>query len=264
MTDTPQILLAHHLKALKLPTFLREYDKLARQCAAEGLDHGLGGEPAAAEVVGGDVAHDLAGDNLGGLAVLPPAKRQLLMMLPFGRSMTMRRCWPLLRVNSLNCRTPPVVAVPMSRPAAAIISKVRRGGSMPGASRGVSTSVPVKDSARLLVDPVQALYDGRVARGELAATALSDRLAELRTEYDQTIEEIAAAGADEQHRKRLAILVEHDAVAETRRGGALGVVSLLRRSLRCGHLGPSRCTGWWGAHCGGTRMWSRRVLSTTK
>ncbi len=36
MTDTPQLLLAHHLKALKLPTFLREYDKLARQCAAEG------------------------------------------------------------------------------------------------------------------------------------------------------------------------------------------------------------------------------------
>jgi hypothetical protein len=29
MTDTPQLLLAHHLKALKLPTFLREYDKLA-------------------------------------------------------------------------------------------------------------------------------------------------------------------------------------------------------------------------------------------
>ena len=39
MTDKPQLLLAHHLKALKLPTFLREYDKLARQCAAEGLDH---------------------------------------------------------------------------------------------------------------------------------------------------------------------------------------------------------------------------------
>ena len=32
-------LLAHHLKALRLPTFLREYDKLARQCAAEGVDH---------------------------------------------------------------------------------------------------------------------------------------------------------------------------------------------------------------------------------
>jgi DNA replication protein DnaC len=39
MSDTPQVLLAHHLKALKLPTFLREYDKLARQCAAQGVDH---------------------------------------------------------------------------------------------------------------------------------------------------------------------------------------------------------------------------------
>jgi len=39
VSDTPQVLLAHHLKALKLPTFLREYDKLARQCAAEGVDH---------------------------------------------------------------------------------------------------------------------------------------------------------------------------------------------------------------------------------
>src|SRR5471032_224542 len=39
MTDTPQVLLAHHLKALKLPTFLREYDNSARQCATEGLDH---------------------------------------------------------------------------------------------------------------------------------------------------------------------------------------------------------------------------------
>jgi hypothetical protein len=29
MSNTPQLLLAHHLKALKLPTFLREYDKLA-------------------------------------------------------------------------------------------------------------------------------------------------------------------------------------------------------------------------------------------
>ncbi len=27
MSDTPQILLAHHLKALRLPTFLREYDE---------------------------------------------------------------------------------------------------------------------------------------------------------------------------------------------------------------------------------------------
>ena len=39
MSDTPQLLLAHHLKTLKLPTFLTEYDKVARQCAAEGVDH---------------------------------------------------------------------------------------------------------------------------------------------------------------------------------------------------------------------------------
>jgi DNA replication protein DnaC len=39
MTELPQVLLAHHLKALKLPTFLREYDKVAQQCAAEGVDH---------------------------------------------------------------------------------------------------------------------------------------------------------------------------------------------------------------------------------
>ena len=39
MNSTPQLLLAHHLKALKLPTFAREYDKVAQQCAAEGVDH---------------------------------------------------------------------------------------------------------------------------------------------------------------------------------------------------------------------------------
>jgi DNA replication protein DnaC len=39
MTDTPQVLLQHHLKKLKLPTFQSEYAKLARQCAAEGKDH---------------------------------------------------------------------------------------------------------------------------------------------------------------------------------------------------------------------------------
>jgi DNA replication protein DnaC len=39
MTDAPKILLADHLKTLKLPTFLREYNKLARQCATEGQDH---------------------------------------------------------------------------------------------------------------------------------------------------------------------------------------------------------------------------------
>ena len=39
MNDTPGILLGHYLKKLKLPTILREYEKVARQCAAEGLDH---------------------------------------------------------------------------------------------------------------------------------------------------------------------------------------------------------------------------------
>lgn len=44
MSDTPQdgspgILLAQHLKKLKMPSFLGEYEKLARHCAAENLDH---------------------------------------------------------------------------------------------------------------------------------------------------------------------------------------------------------------------------------
>ncbi len=36
--DTPQVLLEHHLKALRMPTILREYDKMARQCAEEKAD----------------------------------------------------------------------------------------------------------------------------------------------------------------------------------------------------------------------------------
>mgnify|MGYP003675492750 CR=1 FL=1 len=28
MTDAPELLLAHHLKTLRLPTFLREHDKI--------------------------------------------------------------------------------------------------------------------------------------------------------------------------------------------------------------------------------------------
>ena len=39
MTDTPQVLLQHRLKKLRLPTFNSEYDKQARQCAAENKDH---------------------------------------------------------------------------------------------------------------------------------------------------------------------------------------------------------------------------------
>ena len=37
-SDTPQLLLEHHLKELRLPTILREYDKVARQCAVEQVD----------------------------------------------------------------------------------------------------------------------------------------------------------------------------------------------------------------------------------
>jgi hypothetical protein len=40
--DTPQVLLEHYLKVLRLPSFWREYDKVAGQCAQEGqegVDH---------------------------------------------------------------------------------------------------------------------------------------------------------------------------------------------------------------------------------
>ena len=39
MSEPPRILLEHRLKMLKLPTFLREYEKVARQSAREGLDY---------------------------------------------------------------------------------------------------------------------------------------------------------------------------------------------------------------------------------
>ena len=35
----PQVLLGHYLKQLKLPTILRDYDKVARECAQGGIDH---------------------------------------------------------------------------------------------------------------------------------------------------------------------------------------------------------------------------------
>jgi DNA replication protein DnaC len=37
--EPPQVLLAHYLKQLKLPAILREYDKVARECARGGVDH---------------------------------------------------------------------------------------------------------------------------------------------------------------------------------------------------------------------------------
>lgn len=36
---SPQVLLEHYLKVLRLPTFGREYDKVARHCAQESVDH---------------------------------------------------------------------------------------------------------------------------------------------------------------------------------------------------------------------------------
>jgi hypothetical protein len=36
----PQVLLAHHLKTLKLPTFLREYDKLVLPVGEDDSDDG--------------------------------------------------------------------------------------------------------------------------------------------------------------------------------------------------------------------------------
>ncbi len=37
--EKPQLLLKHHLKQLKLPTFLAEYEKQAQECAQAGVDH---------------------------------------------------------------------------------------------------------------------------------------------------------------------------------------------------------------------------------
>ena len=39
MSNRSTLLLEHHLKELKLPSFLREYRKLAARCAAENVDH---------------------------------------------------------------------------------------------------------------------------------------------------------------------------------------------------------------------------------
>ena len=39
MAGTPQLLLAHHLKQLKLLEMVREYEKVARECARDGTDH---------------------------------------------------------------------------------------------------------------------------------------------------------------------------------------------------------------------------------
>lgn len=38
-TVAPQVLLVNHFKALKLPTFAREYEKVGAECAREGIDY---------------------------------------------------------------------------------------------------------------------------------------------------------------------------------------------------------------------------------
>jgi DNA replication protein DnaC len=37
--EAPELLLQYHLKKLRLPTVLRDYEKLARQCATQNVDH---------------------------------------------------------------------------------------------------------------------------------------------------------------------------------------------------------------------------------
>ena len=39
MSQRSTLLLEHHLRELKLPSFLRKYGKMAARCAAEGTDH---------------------------------------------------------------------------------------------------------------------------------------------------------------------------------------------------------------------------------
>ena len=63
-TDTPQLLLEHHLKELRLPTILREYDKVARQCRgppATGLRRWGGGRLRAGGLCPLSATHDRTG-----------------------------------------------------------------------------------------------------------------------------------------------------------------------------------------------------------
>lgn len=39
VTSPPQVLLTHHLKSLKLPTFAREYEKVASECTRDQVDY---------------------------------------------------------------------------------------------------------------------------------------------------------------------------------------------------------------------------------
>ena len=88
MAEAPRILLEHHLKRLKLPTFLREYEKLARQCAAEGLDHVQSRFIAAPAAEKGALAHGIGrtkgGRNTKLHAVCDAKGRPLVLLLTPG------------------------------------------------------------------------------------------------------------------------------------------------------------------------------------
>ena len=88
MNDTPQLLLAHHLKALKLPTFLREYgprttiynrynrwsQKGHWQYLFAALTESLAGAPEQISIDSAHVkAHRSAGGGKGGLLYRPSA-----------------------------------------------------------------------------------------------------------------------------------------------------------------------------------------------
>ncbi len=52
--DTPQVLLEHYLKQLRLPTMVREYRKLGEQCAVRQRGRHLRSVSAAAGGIGND------------------------------------------------------------------------------------------------------------------------------------------------------------------------------------------------------------------
>ncbi|WP_178130284.1 patatin-like phospholipase family protein [Reyranella sp. CPCC 100927] len=85
---------------------------------------------------------------------------------------------------------PPIPGLPSSPDCAAVASKQR--GSVPipvlhPGNRWPECPVDGRESATILVDPILALYDGRVARGEQAATAMLDRIDENRASVRRQI-----------------------------------------------------------------------------
>jgi hypothetical protein len=119
MTDTPQVLLAHHLKALKLPSVLRDYDKLARQCAAEAVDH-AGYLLRLAEL--GRVGDWRGGARLGGVAVYRRLAPDAGASFPTVRFVSSHRS------SNRTCRSP-ASGLPPIRQAFALGRSSRRAGT---------------------------------------------------------------------------------------------------------------------------------------